>query len=41
MKNLFNERKEVYKSAADITINATDNPKSTINEILKEISNDN
>ena len=41
MKNLFNERKEIYKSAADITINATDNPKSTINEIIKEISNDN
>jgi shikimate kinase len=41
MKNLFNERKEIYESAADITINATDNTRSTINEILKEISNDN
>ena len=28
-------------SAADITINATINPKNTINEILKEINNDN
>jgi shikimate kinase len=41
MKNLFKERKEIYKSAADITINATVNPKTTINEIIKEISNDN
>ena len=41
MKNLFNERKEIYKSAADITINATDNPKTTINKIIKEISNNN
>ncbi|MFL2539574.1 MAG: shikimate kinase [Alphaproteobacteria bacterium] len=28
MKNLFNERKEIYKSAADITINATNNSKN-------------
>ena len=41
MKNLFNERKEIYNKAADITINATINPKNTINEILKEINNDN
>jgi shikimate kinase len=41
MKNLFNERKEIYSSAADITINATDNSKTTINEIIKEINNDN
>ena len=41
MKNLFNERKDIYNKAADITINATKNPKNTINEILKEINNDN
>ena len=41
MKNLFNDRKEIYNKAADITINATVNPKNTINEILKEINNDN
>ena len=41
MKNLFNERKDIYNKAADITINATINPKNTINEILKEINNDN
>ena len=41
MKNLFNNRKEIYNKAADITINATINPKNTINEILKEINNDN
>ena len=41
MKNLFNERKEIYKSLADITINANINPKTTINEIIKDISNDN
>ena len=41
MKNLFNERKEIYKKAADITINATINSKKTINEILKEIESDN
>ena len=41
MKNLFNERKEIYDKAADIKINATINPKNTINKILKEINNDN
>tara|TARA_B100000927_G_scaffold264534_1_gene236719 strand:+ start:210 stop:731 length:522 start_codon:yes stop_codon:yes gene_type:complete len=41
MKNLFNERKEIYNMAADITINATINQKNTISEILKEINNDN
>ena len=41
MKNLFNERKEIYNKAADITINTTDNLKTTISEILKEINNDN
>ena len=41
MKNLFNERKDIYNMAADITINASLNPKNTINEILKEINNDN
>ena len=41
MKNLFNERKDIYNKAADITINTTINPKNTINEILKEINNDN
>ena len=41
MKNLFHKRKEIYNRAADITINATINPKSTINEILKEINDDN
>ena len=41
MKNLFNERKEIYNKAADITVNASINPKNTINEILKEINNDN
>ena len=41
MKNLFYERKEIYKIAADIIINATDNPKTTIKKIIKEISNDN
>ena len=41
MKNLFNERKEIYKSVADIIINATDNPQTTINEIIKNIRNDN
>ena len=41
MKNLFNERKDIYNKAADITINATINPKNTINKILKEINNDN
>ena len=41
MKNLFYERKEIYKIAADIIINATDNPKTTIKQIIKEISNDN
>jgi len=40
MKNLFNERKEIYNNIADITVNAT-NPKNTIKEILKEINNDN
>jgi len=41
MKKLFNERKEIYNKAADITINATINQKNTISEILKEINNDN
>tara|TARA_B100000902_G_C26685723_1_gene609979 strand:- start:4 stop:513 length:510 start_codon:yes stop_codon:yes gene_type:complete len=41
MKNLFNEREEIYNKAADITINATINPKNTINKILKEINYDN
>ena len=41
IKILFNDRKEIYNKAADITINATINPKNTINEILKEINNDN
>ena len=41
MKILFNERKEIYNQAADITINATINPKKTINEILKKINYDN
>ena len=41
IKNLFNDRKEIYNKAADITINANINPKNTINEILKEINNDN
>ena len=41
MKNLFNERKDIYNKAADITVNATINPKNTINEILKEFNNDN
>ena len=41
IKNLFNERKEIYTKAADITINANINPKNTIKEILKEINNDN
>ena len=41
MKNLFNERKEIYNNAADIKINAVINPKNTINKILKEINNDN
>ena len=41
MKILFHERKEIYNKAADIKINATINPKNTINEILKEINNDN
>ena len=41
IKKLFNERKEIYNKAADITINVTDNPKTTINEILKKINNDN
>jgi len=41
MKNLFNERKKIYKSVADITINSTGNLKTTINEIIKEINNDN
>ena len=41
IKNLFNERKEIYTKAADITINTTINPKNTIKEILKEINNDN
>ena len=41
MKKLFNERKEIYNKAADITINATINQKNTISEILKKINNDN
>ena len=41
MKSLFNERKEIYNKVADITIDATINPKNTINEILKKINNDN
>ena len=41
IKNLFNERKEIYTKAADITINANINSKNTIKEILKEINNDN
>jgi len=41
INNLFNERKEIYNNAADITINATISQKNTINEILKEINNDN
>ncbi len=41
MKNLFNERKDIYNMAADITINSNINPKNTINEILKELNNDN
>ncbi len=40
MKNLFNQRKEIYNKIADIRINVT-NPKNTIKEILKEINNDN
>ena len=41
MRNLFNERRKIYDKAADITVNATINSKNTINEILKEINNDN
>ncbi len=41
MKNLFNERKEIYNKAADIIVNTTINPKNTVNEILKKINNDN
>ena len=41
IKNLFNERKEIYTKAADITINATINSKNTIKKILEEIYNDN
>ena len=41
MKNLFNERKEIYNEASDITINTTISPKNTINEILKVLKNDN
>ena len=41
IKNLFNERKEIYTKAADIKIDTTINPKTTIRKILKEINNDN
>ena len=41
MKNLFNERKDIYIKVADITINATDNQNVTITEIIKKIKNDN
>ena len=41
MKNLFNERKEIYNKAADIKINVTNNQKNIVNKILKEINNDN
>ena len=41
IKNLFNERKEIYTKAADIKIDTTINPKNTIRKILKEINNDN
>ncbi len=41
MKNLFNERKEIYNEASDITINTTISPNNTINEILKALKNDN
>tara|TARA_B100000963_G_C22414245_1_gene574682 strand:+ start:54 stop:563 length:510 start_codon:yes stop_codon:yes gene_type:complete len=41
IKNLFNERKEIYNELSDITINTTISPKNTINEILKALNNDN
>ena len=41
IKNLFNERKEIYNKLSDITINTTISPKNTINEILKALNNDN
>src|SRR6056300_1209187 len=41
MRNLFNERKDIYIKIADVTINATDNQNVTITEIIKKIKNDN
>ena len=37
MKNLFNERKEIYNETSDFTINATSNTQKTIKTILEHL----